>query len=426
MAAGFFSSAKRLLSPVVVTRWMHNLATLQPCNRTNSPLPPNPQIKHIRHLAVRLERAADHRVFPHLVKQAITLIDHVPIARRVVQVGADMGLKANFPDDEIVPDQQSALPRRSGVGLAVEQGSFVAIVYPFAANAQDGHPAHAAPDHALDAVEHGRFDARERGGRRCVFDGTDEREVAKISVLAFPPIVFNGFFEHGGLESVLKSGVEGGKIHALVRVFHAAVGDVVVIETTGRLPPLVDLEIDMGVQQDPKIQRQAKKQVGRVGAFVVHFGYIRRAKAQLETPIQASPRAYQRFHVWHDGHTLPQDGRVVKMGPIHRKAAFGDQTILTDVLFAVEQPMRVEFQAKWPRPRHIDQLARMADDKTPVPLGADLEQALVCGVLRHRDEGATQHQQKQFQPGDAAEAAAWKIRWTHGAEFVFSDGGARL
>ena len=32
-----------------------------------------------------------------------------------------MGLKANFPDDEIVPDQQSALPRRSGVGLSVEQ-----------------------------------------------------------------------------------------------------------------------------------------------------------------------------------------------------------------------------------------------------------------------------------------------------------------
>ena len=69
----------------------------------------------------------------------------------------------------------------------------------------------------------------------------------------------------------MQAQIEGREIHAFVGGFHAAVGNVVVVEPAVGLPLMIDFVINIGVQHGPKTKGQAEKEVCGVVLLIVHF-----------------------------------------------------------------------------------------------------------------------------------------------------------
>ncbi len=81
---------------------------------------------------------------------------------------------------------------------------------------------------------------------------------------------------------ILKTCIPGREIHAFIRQFHAAVGNMVIIEPGGNFPGWAPFIMQIGIEHHGKTERKTKKQVCRVGFRVVHLAEIGKSDAHLK------------------------------------------------------------------------------------------------------------------------------------------------
>lgn len=141
--------------------------------------------------------------------------------------------------------------------------------------------------------------------------------------LVFPVVVFGLAGDADRLEGIADPGVPGREIHAFVGQFHAAVGNMVVIETQRCFPLRADPVMEISIGHGQKTDGKTEKQVGGIGFCVVHFAEAGKPQTQLYRTVQPPPGAYHRFHIRNYVDAIAQHVRVVKIDELRHDAAFG-------------------------------------------------------------------------------------------------------
>ena len=95
---------------------------------------------------------------------------------------------------------------------------------------------------------------------------------------------------------------------------------------------------------------------------------------------------------------MPEYAGIIKIDVVSGKTPFGDQTRFLHVLFVVQQPVHVRFQAEGIGMRHVDDVPGMGNDKTAVSGGGELHRLVgVHGRVTGLGQGKKWQQQQQQQ-----------------------------
>ncbi len=86
------------------------------------------------------------------VIEAVTLVNGIDIAGRVVQVSAEVDIESDPADEQFVAEQQAAFPGAFVHALPVQNFPGIAVIHPFRTEAEAAHAPNAPTchDHCAD------------------------------------------------------------------------------------------------------------------------------------------------------------------------------------------------------------------------------------------------------------------------------------